>query len=158
MRQSTDVEIKSVEPQHFDVAAEFWLAMRHELAMPDGDLPSDWKARAVAYFGRRYHAGELRWFFAWSDNKPVASAAGFLMDGYPSDICSLRRAGYVAGVFVDPEWRRRGLARAVTSAAVEWLKNLGCTSVRLHAANNARPIYESMGFIASNEMLLRGYR
>lgn len=123
--------------------------------MPDSDLPHDWRDRAVAYFERRHRAGELIWFFAMTDAEPVGSAAAFLADGYPSLICTARRVGYIAGIFVKPAWRRRGVARGLTETSVAWLKQLGCTSIRLHAAEKARPLYESMGFRATNEMALR---
>lgn len=153
--QPEAVAITSATPAEFDVASEFWVAMRRELEMPDADLASDWKARSIAYFTRRYEAGELQWFFARHVSQVVASAAGFLLDGYPREICLNRKVGYVAGVYVLPGWRRRGLARAVTQAAVDWLESIGCATVRLHAADDARPIYESMGFMSSNEMILR---
>lgn len=148
------VTIRTADPREFDTASEFWVAMRRELDMPDADLAPDWKARAVAYFHRRYDAGELRWFLARDCNTVVASAAGFLLDGYPSAICTNRRVGYVAGVYVLPGWRRRGLARGITQAAVDWLWSIGCRIIRLHAADEARPIYEAMGFVASNEMII----
>lgn len=128
--------------------------MRRELGMPDADLAADWKTRSIAYFRRRHDAGELRWFLARDGDRVVASAAGFLLDGYPSEICINRRAGYVAGVYVDPRLRRRGLARAVTQAAVDWLWSIGCRFIRLHAADEARSLYFSMGFEPSNELIM----
>lgn len=155
MRALPGIEIVAADPQLFDVASDFWLAMRHELHMPDADLPTDWKNRAVRYFTRRHAAGELAWFFARAETRLVGSAAGFFSDGYPAEICTQRRVGYVAGVFVDTHWRRRGIARALTETAVDWLQSQGCQIVRLHAADNARPIYEAMGFVATNEMVLK---
>ena len=149
-----DITIRAADPSEFDTAAEFWVSMRRELDMPDEHLAPDWKARSISYFQRRHEAGELRWFFAKDSARVVASAAGFFLDGYPSEICVNRHVGYVAGVFVMPAYRRRGLARAVTQAAVDWLSEAGCKVVRLHSADHARAIYESMGFVASNEMIL----
>ncbi len=150
----TTITIRAAQPSEFDTASEFWVAMRRELEMADSDLAPDWKKRSVEYFRRRHEADELRWFFACDGDRVVASAAGFLLDGYPSEICINRRAGYIAGVYVMPQWRRRGLARAVTQAALEWLWSAGCRFVRLHAADNARAIYLSMGFEPSNELII----
>ena len=128
--------------------------MRRELGMSDNDLARDWKARSIAYFQRRHDEDELRWFFALDGETVVASAAGFFVDGYPSYICTQKRVGYFAGVFVERSHRRQGLARAVTQAAVDWLWDAGCQVIRLHAAENARSIYAAMGFESSNEMIL----
>lgn len=148
------ITVRVADPAEFEVAADFWMAMRRELGMPDDDLAEDWKSRSVAYFKQRYDADELRWFFAVDAREVVASAAGFLLDGYPSQICTRRRMGYIAGVFVARRYRRRGLARAVTQAALDWLWACGCRAVRLHAAPSARPIYTAMGFDPSNEMIM----
>jgi len=152
--EANTITVRVAEPAEFDTAAEFWMSMRRELGMPDEDLSADWKARSIAYFRQRHEADELRWFFAVDGPHVVASAAGFFLDGYPSQICTNRRIGYIAGVFVDEKYRRRGCARAVTQAALDWLWDQGCRAVRLHAAQNARPIYASMGFAPSNEMII----
>lgn len=150
---SASIEISSGTPDEFDVAADFWLAMRREVGMPDHDLAADWKARSIAYCLRRHEAGELRWFFARDGGRAVGSAVGFLLENYPA-ICLQTRTGYIAGVYVLPEYRHRGLGRAVTAATLDWLRALGCRRVRLHAADNARPMYASLGFSPSNEMIL----
>jgi GNAT superfamily N-acetyltransferase len=147
--------VDAAHPEEFDVAADFWMAMRRELDMPDADLAPDWKTRSIEYFARRHRVGELQWFFARDGTKVIGSASGFLLDGYPSEMCVNRRVGYIAGVFVLPEYRRLGVARAVTVAALDWLWSIGCRLVRLHAAAEARPIYQRLGFTPSNEMILR---
>jgi GNAT superfamily N-acetyltransferase len=152
--QTEPFEVRAARPDEFGVASDFWVAMRRELDMADADLGPDWKTRAIAYFQRRYEAGELRWFLAYDAGRVIASAAGVLLDGYPSDICINRRVGYIAGVYVLPDWRHRGLARAVTVAALDWLWSIGCRLVRLHAADEARAIYEALGFVPSNEMII----
>ncbi len=154
MRTVADIIVRRARPEEFDIATDFWAAMRSELAMSKDHLPADWAARALAYWSRRHEANELAWFFACDGPRIVAGATGFIDDGYPRDIATSRRVGYVAGVYVEPSYRRRGLARAVTQAAVDFLWELGCERITLHAAELARPIYESMGFAAGNEMVL----
>lgn len=149
---SDQIGISAATPEEFALAADFWLAMRREVGMGDRDLATDWKARSIAYCVRRHEAGELRWFFARDGGRAVASAVGFLLENYPA-ICLTSRTGYIAGVYVLPEYRERGLGRAVTQATLAWLRSLGCRRVRLHAADRARPMYEALGFGPSNEMI-----
>jgi len=149
-----DIIVRKARPEEFHIATDFWAAMRAELAMSKDHLPADWAARALSYWNRRYQADELAWFFACDGPQIIAGAAGFIEDGYPRDIATSRRVGYVGGVYVAPSYRRRGLARAVTEAAVDYLWQIGCERIMLHAAKLARPIYESMGFVAGNEMVL----
>jgi GNAT superfamily N-acetyltransferase len=148
-----DIEIREARPEELPAAAGFWGEMYRELALGP-DLEPDWQHRATAYFERRRAAAELEYFVSIVDGAIVGAAGAFLHDGFPSEF-SDRRRGYVYGVYVLPAWRNRGIATRLAWATVDWLRARGCTQIKLHAANNARPIYERLGFEPSNEMVLR---
>jgi GNAT superfamily N-acetyltransferase len=61
-------------------------------------------------------------------------------------------------VFVEPSSRRQGIARALTEAALDWGREAGLVSIVLHASPAGRPLYESIGFVATNEMRYDGPR
>jgi hypothetical protein len=44
------------------------------------------------------------------------------------------------------------------SACRDYLRELGCHRVRLHAATQGKALYESLGFTLSNEMVLELYQ
>ncbi|MGO8948715.1 MAG: GNAT family N-acetyltransferase [Ktedonobacterales bacterium] len=54
--------------------------------------------------------------------------------------------GIIGNVAVHPEFRRRGLARSTTSAALEWLHQAGVQSVLLDATKDGQPLYTRLGF------------
>jgi GNAT superfamily N-acetyltransferase len=58
----------------------------------------------------------------------------------------------VLNVYTEPAWRRRGLARALMSTLMQWAKDQGCDRVVLHASPDGRALYESVGFVPTNEM------
>ena len=58
----------------------------------------------------------------------------------------------IANVYCEPEHRRRGLARALMMAMLDWCKRARMAKVVLHASPDGRPLYESMGFVQTNEM------
>jgi GNAT superfamily N-acetyltransferase len=62
-------------------------------------------------------------------------------------------SGWVGGVAVLPEARRSGIGRAMTQRAVDTLLEGGVPTVCLHATPMARPLYESMGFVADAELV-----
>jgi GNAT superfamily N-acetyltransferase len=64
----------------------------------------------------------------------------------------LGREGLILNVYVEPAWRRRGLARRLMQEILIWAAGAGVARLVLHASNEGRPLYESLGFIASNEM------
>jgi GNAT superfamily N-acetyltransferase len=61
----------------------------------------------------------------------------------------------IVNVYVEPAWRRRGAARALMVAILDALGARGISRVLLHASEEGRSLYESLGFTATNEMRLR---
>lgn len=58
----------------------------------------------------------------------------------------------IVNVYCEPDHRRRGLARALMKAMLDWCKQERIASVTLHASDAGRPLYESLGFVQTNEM------
>jgi GNAT superfamily N-acetyltransferase len=58
----------------------------------------------------------------------------------------------LVNVYTEPEWRRRGIARALVVALMRWAADEGFDQLVLHASDAGRPLYVSLGFAATNEM------
>ncbi len=66
------------------------------------------------------------------------------------------RRGYVLNLFVEPERRRKGLARRLMQLAEEELTRRGVSLLILHATQKGRSLYSQLGWEAgSAEMLKR---
>ncbi len=85
---------------------------------------------------------------------PIASAGLLILEWppHPLDPAGESRA-YLLNVFVEPAYRRRGLARELIRLCLAETHRRGIRIVSLHASDQGRPIYESLGFRAANEML-----
>ena len=57
----------------------------------------------------------------------------------------------IVGVATLPAYRRRGIGRAVTTAAVAWGAARGADLAWLYPSAMARPLYEGLGFVALRE-------
>jgi len=66
------------------------------------------------------------------------------------------RQAIVVNVFTDRDWRRRGVARRLMQDILAWARSIKLEGLVLHAAPDGRPLYESLGFTATNEMRYRG--
>jgi GNAT superfamily N-acetyltransferase len=62
----------------------------------------------------------------------------------------------VLNVFTEPEWRRRGLARLLMEEILRWAGTERLDRLVLHASDEARALYEQMGFVPTNEMRYEG--
>lgn len=73
----------------------------------------------------------------------------------------IRRHLYMHSLFVEPEWRRAGVARRLVRRGLAWGRRHGAQQVRLEMAlanRGARRLYESFGFEARELMFTRALR
>ncbi len=64
------------------------------------------------------------------------------------------REAYITNMFTDREHRRKNLARQLMQVIIDWCQENKIGRVSLHASDEGRPLYESMKFKATNEMML----
>ena len=98
--------------------------------------------------------GSYRGFLAVTDQDAVIAGAGLAITdwlAHPAAPKQSRRA-YILNVYTSPEHRRKGLARKLMHAVLDHCKAEGFITAWLHASEQGRPMYESMGFEATNEM------
>jgi GNAT superfamily N-acetyltransferase len=60
----------------------------------------------------------------------------------------------VLNVYVEPVWRRRGVAEALMRAVLDALAARGIRRIVLHASDDGRRLYERLDFVPNNEMRL----
>jgi GNAT superfamily N-acetyltransferase len=65
------------------------------------------------------------------------------------------RQATVLNMYVDPEFRRRGIARRLMQTMIDWCRKEGFVNVSLHASKSGRRLYESLGFEPTTEMRLK---
>ena len=79
----------------------------------------------------------------------VAAAQRWVAMGRGSADLDDPRSAFLTAVYVAPDWRRKGLGSAVSEAVVDWARQHGFESIRLHVTDwnaAARRVYESLGF------------
>ncbi len=113
------------------------------------EVASPWLARALA-------DGSYRHWLALDPSGRVAGGGGVLLCPWPAnpkEPCTHRAV--ILNVYTEQEFRRRGIARQIMLTIMAWLKQQGLGSVNLHASDEGRPLYQKLGFEATNEMRLR---
>ncbi len=109
---------------------------------------------ARAYFTEALPSGGYHGWLAEADRK-VVGGAGVVVSAWPGTAgFALPKRAMILNMFVEPEYRRRGIARALMQTVIDWCKAEGFPSVGLHASDEGRPLYESLGFQPTNEMRL----
>lgn len=150
--------VDSAGPEEAPFLAHCWRAMLDELAaapgatVPRGFVP-DWHERLVRFFIDGMAAGRQGWFVVRAEaGEPIACAGALILE---TSMVQVERIATIAGVYVDPAYRRKGLARRLTEATLQWAREHGCTLARLTAGEPAETLYRSMGFTPGRELILR---
>jgi ribosomal protein S18 acetylase RimI-like enzyme len=130
-------------------------AMFVDMGYRDETALDSMAAKCRAWLLAKMDRGEyLAWLASAPDGSIAAGTGLWLMDWPPHMIGSGPRAN-ILNVYTDVEFRRRGLARELTQAAMQWCRSNRVDVVVLHASTDGRPLYESMGFAGTNEMRLQ---
>jgi ribosomal protein S18 acetylase RimI-like enzyme len=66
-----------------------------------------------------------------------------------------RQHGYIFHVWVEPAFRRRGLARALVEKCIAYLEEIDCTTIVLHSSLAGERLYRALCFEPGSEMRLK---
>ena len=110
---------------------------------------SSWREGATKLLAERLGGDELV-MFAVDDpereGRLVACGGAAVIQRVPGPATPDGRWAYVQWMVTEPGFRRRGLARAVLEAILDWLSARGIVNVELHATKDGEPLYRSLGF------------
>jgi GNAT superfamily N-acetyltransferase len=99
--------------------------------------------------------GTYRGWLAETPGEGVVAGGGVIVLQFqPHPIDPRSHRAWVVNMFTEPKHRRRGLARRLMRTIVVWCRAEGMRFLYLHASDDGRPLYESMGFKSTNEMSL----
>ena len=128
--------------EHAEVAAE---ASEASVIDPDfEDRLADWWLRMAD----RRHT-----WLAWAGDWPIGMAALVVFERMPAPGSPTAHWGYVSQVWVDPAYRRRGVATALMGAAIEWAREQQMVRLVLNPSEISRPMYAALGFRPADDLL-----
>ncbi|WP_433659340.1 N-acetyltransferase family protein [Nocardia sp. CA-128927] len=121
----------------------------HEPLESDGASPrvaSDLQQRTWAHMMQR--SDDLTVYLAEVGGEPVGTATQLLLPHVTYDCAP---TAFIEAVVVDPEHRRKGIARAMMRRLLSDARAAGCNKVQLlshkrHATDGAHRLYMSLGF------------
>lgn len=106
------------------------------------------------YLHQALPGGEYRGWVAEAGGVVIASGGLVIQRLPPSPRNMDGRHGYIMNIYTEPAWRRKGVATAILTTILDYLRSLGVPVATLHATQDGRPVYERFGFEQTNEMRL----
>lgn len=113
--------------------------------------PDDEQSRQISescrdYFEATMPCGESDTVLAFDDERLVAFGTIFYYRSLPSLYNPKGTNAYITSIFVEPEYRRRGIATHIVSMLVERARSNGVISVMLSASDEGSALYRKLGF------------
>lgn len=126
-----------------------------DMGRRDDDALDLMEQAAREYFEAAVAENSYRGFLAVDDHGEVIGGGGIVISAWPGQFHqrSPRRA-MILNMYVEREYRRRGIARALMESMIAWCRENDFANVGLHASEAGRPLYEQLGFKPTNEMRL----
>lgn len=107
------------------------------------------------YFYRAVPEGAYYALLAEVEGVGVVGGGGVVVNAWPGSIGrGVPRRPWILNIYVEPAYRRQGIARKIMLALIEWCREQGFDCICLHASDQGRPLYEQLGFRPTNEMRL----
>lgn len=146
---------QSTPPEDPQIAKHFY-EMWQDLDVPAEAIEPDWLNISLQYIQQARRDLHYQAFVAEADGQIVGSASCQIFAGlYPLILkAEQRQYGYIWGVYVELAYRKQGIATQLTQRTIEYLRSIGCTRAVLNASPVGKPVYDRLGFIASNAMHL----
>ena len=154
----TEIQVRRAKPDDAEALVRLrglmLAAMGNDLGGPD----APWREAARQWFVGQLASPET--FAAYVVDDPaaglVACAAGnvYVHPPGPNDLTTLR--GHLYNVSTEPDFRRRGLARACVVALMDWFRDeTAVGQVELHATDYGIELYRELGFTEARYPTLR---
>ena len=130
-------------------------SMFYDMGYTDVAALDKMEATASPFLKKAIEKGEYHAWLVEIGGKVVAGG-GVLNIALPSTTRDVEsRRAMILNMYTEPEHREKGLARLIMEAMILWCREQGYNSVSLHASDAGRHLYESLGFMPTNEMRLR---
>lgn len=120
------------------------------------DLPVDYifDDKLVTNSRRYFLEGDQTTVVAVDDGRCVACASMSYIEIMPTFSHTSGKRAHLMNVYTEKDYRRREIARQLVNMLIEDARVHGATEISLDATESGRPLYESMGFKASEECMV----
>jgi GNAT superfamily N-acetyltransferase len=96
------------------------------------------------------------WFALTPDGKVTGGVGVQLRPLLPRPDVMNGTEAIVLNMYVEPPYRRRGVARALLRTVLDWCHAQGIRRIVLHPSPSGQPLYESLSFAPSGELIYKG--
>ena len=150
-----DYSIRRASLDDLEIIVGHRRAMMREIRNTDEALLEAMSEKFRPWLRSKLESDEYYGWLAIASDGSVAAGVGlWLLDWPASPVSIAPHRGYLLNVYTESAHRKQGLARRLVQTAMDWCIENGVDVMSLHASQLGRPLYESLEFVATNEMRL----
>lgn len=147
-----DIDYRPITPGDVDIVCQQREAMFREMGREE-NLLDRMRIPFHSWLEPRLVTGIYSGFIGAVNDKPVAGIGITLVDWAPHPRHpETSERGYISNLYVEPAFRRRGLAKDLMEMAETSMRKKGIKLAALHASDAGRALYEKTGWVAAPEM------
>jgi GNAT superfamily N-acetyltransferase len=159
MTETMIYSIRQATTSDAAIIAHHRVAMFQDMGdVPTAALSTELLSRSNAALSALFREGSyVGWLAVDAGERVIAGAGAQIQPQLPrishdGAQVAVRPVALVLNVYTEPAWRRKGIARALMQRIMGWATTEGIDRVLLHASDAGRPLYQSLGFVPTNEM------
>jgi ribosomal protein S18 acetylase RimI-like enzyme len=150
--QEAEVDFRTLCEQDLELICRHREEMFRDAGVTE-EVLSAMKPHFRAWLGPKLRNGSYFGFLACDENRPVGGIGLLLIDWPPHHFHPTSdKRGYVLNLFVEPAYRRQGLASKLMRLAEIEFANRGISFAVLHASVKGMPLYSELGWTRTSEM------
>ena len=132
---------------------------QREAMFRDMGIPARFNEMAAALERWLRHAIPSKTYLGWiaeSNTGQIAAGGGLIVIPWPPGPISMDpRCGFIFNVYTNPSHRKQGLGRRLMGTIHDWCRGEGIERIVLNASTFGKPLYDTMGYVATNEPMMR---
>jgi GNAT superfamily N-acetyltransferase len=149
------VTIREATTSDLDVVMHHRRSMFTDMGSGDSRALDAMEATSRPLFARALADGTYRGWLAEEAGRVVAGGGIIVLAYHSSPRDPKPRRAWIVNMYTERSHRRRGLARRLMDEMIRWCRQERMATVYLHASDEGRALYDSLGFTPTNEMSLR---
>ena len=123
--------------------------LREEGATEDFDLVPALKD----YYKRHLKEGTFVSWLALDGDKIIGTSGMSFVEKPPYFGCPSGRLGLLSSMFMNPDYRRKGIAKELLGRVVEEARAYGCGAVQITASDMGVKLYTAYGFVHNGNFM-----
>ena len=147
-------EIRYIKTTNADI--ELSMQIRLEMLREVNNLSDEYvyDEAFVADSRKYFENGDQTTVLALDDEKAVGCASMSYIHIMPTFSHPTGTRGHLMNVYTKPEYRRKGISKKIVEMLIDDAREKGATEISLDATEMGRPLYEVLGFEASDTAMV----